>query len=113
MVGIDHNFRFKAFDESCVDSLEISLRFTKVISFPNFSLECDYATTFDTQVQTFGEMSGNFRLAGGVRQSILSGGSALIEGPTDTTYRIVIDARTGALGADGDVMQLDVTVPRE
>jgi len=113
LVGIDHNFSFKAFDASCTDSLDIFLRFTKVISFPNFSLECSFTTTFDTQMQTFEEMSGNFRFAGGTRQSILSGGTARIESPNDDTYRIFIDAATGALGSDGDVLQLDVIVPRE
>ena len=113
LVGIDHNFSFKAFDESCIDSLDIFLKFSKAVSFPTFSLQGTYTTTFDSQTQVFDEMSGNFRLAGGARQSILSGGDARIVLVNDTTYQILIDAATAAFGSDGDVMQLDVTVPRE
>lgn len=113
VVGIEHNFSIEGFTESCVDSVDIFLKFTKTVSFPDFSLAGQYETVFSSATQTFDQMSGFFDTGAGGRQTLLSGNTAEIVLLNDTTYQILIDAPTGAIGQDNQVMQLDITVPKE
>jgi len=112
-VGIEHNFRFKAFTESCADSVSIFLKFTKAVSFPDFSLAGEYMTVFDSQTQEFEEMSGSFDLGPGLDQRLLSGNTANIILLNESSYQILIDSPTASFGAENSNMKLDVVVPKE
>lgn len=113
LIVFNHNFRFKAFDDDCMDSLEVTLDFSHSVSFPQFSLAGDYTTKFVTNVLELEleEMGGSFQLSGGSRQTILSGGTATISEPDGNSYLITVDTPTGALGSSGS-MELSVTVPK-
>ncbi len=114
-IVLNHSFRFKVFDDTCMDSIDIALDFSHSISFPDFSLAGEYSSKFTTNVLELDleEMTGTFRPSGAGTQYIVSGGTATISEPSETSYLIEVDATTSSLtGSTTDVMQLSVTVDR-
>ncbi len=85
------------------------------MSFPDFSLAGEYTSKFTTNVLELNleEMTGTFRTSGGGTQYIVSGGTATISEPNETSYLIEVDANTSSLtGSVTDEMKLSVTIDK-
>jgi len=115
---LSHSYSFKSFYNDCADSLRVFLEFQKVISFPDFSLAGDYTTIFSPDILQGideGTMSGSFTISGNSRQGIISDQIITVSETADgSSYIFDIDANTSEVfGGETDVMQLNVTVPKE